>query len=78
MLSVTPRGDRVDGTLVERVSKEVSMSDDWYVGRYLNRRDLDEIDLLTDLMVAALESDQPMTEAQIDVILRVDREPSGS
>ena len=54
------------------------MSDDWYVGRYLNRRDLDEIDLLTDLMVAALESDQPMTDAQIDAILRVDREPSGS
>lgn len=50
------------------------MSEDWYVGRYLNPRDLAEIELLTDLMLAAVQSDEPMTDAQIDAILHVNRE----
>lgn len=48
------------------------MTDNGYVGRYFDRRDLDEIDLLGDLMVAASESDGPLSETQVDAILGVE------
>ncbi|UYM06525.1 hypothetical protein [Solicola gregarius] len=45
------------------------MTDNGYVGRYFDRGDLDEINLLSELIVAASESDGPLTDEQVDAIL---------